>query len=192
MVERAADRRSGGYTVLVHGTGVYAAERLGIADAIPTRNFDVRTTYEVLRSGFRMPGYGLGDIPTRPRIMMRGRIEKALFNVLPTQTEVRYSTTPVAIEQDDTCATVTLRNNVTDVESTGRFELVVGADGVRSTVRSLVFGPHENYTKPTGYMTAAALMREHISGFEPHEGFAYTARGKCAWAFPLVDLAAPP
>ena len=38
---------------------------------------------------------------------------------------------------------------------TERFDLVVGADGLRSTVRRLVFGPHEDYLQRMNYMIAA-------------------------------------
>ncbi|MBE1490646.1 2-polyprenyl-6-methoxyphenol hydroxylase-like FAD-dependent oxidoreductase [Plantactinospora soyae] len=191
IVERSVARRSGGYFVLVYGAGVAAAERLGIGDAVPTLQYEDQKTNEVLGSGRRMPGLGFEALARPPRMMLRGHVETALFEALPAQTQVRYSTTPTAIGQDEYGATVTLRNTETGAESTEAFDLVVGADGVRSTVRSLVFGPHQQFLRPTGYMTAAALMREQVPGFLPHEGLAYTAPGRCAWTFPMVGESAP-
>jgi 2-polyprenyl-6-methoxyphenol hydroxylase-like FAD-dependent oxidoreductase len=48
---------------------------------------------------------------------------------------------------------VTLLNTVTGEERVERFALVVGADGVRSTVRKLVFGPPDHYLNRLGRIT---------------------------------------
>ncbi len=53
-------------------------------------------------------------------------------------------------------AHVELRTTATGTSVTERFELlVVGADGLRSAVRSLVFGPDRRYLRRLGHMLVA-------------------------------------
>lgn len=73
---------------------------------------------------------------------MRGDVEAAGFAALPSDVEIRYSTVPTRIEQDTDEVNVTLADTAGGTSATERFDLVVGADGLRSTVRRLVFGPH--------------------------------------------------
>ncbi|MET7464024.1 NAD-binding protein [Nonomuraea sp. NPDC005501] len=61
----------------------------------------------------------------------RGDVERAAFAALPHDVEIRYATTPTHIEQDASGAEVTLEHDGGSV--TERYDLVVGADGLRST-----------------------------------------------------------
>ena len=45
-----------------------------------------------------------------------------------------------------------------DTELTARFDLVVGADGVRSTVRDLVFGPEEDFRHDFDHVVVSAVL----------------------------------
>ena len=42
-----------------------------------------------------------------------------------------------------------------------RFDLVVGADGLHSTVRKLAFGPTQQFEKDLGYIVAAFEARSY-------------------------------
>lgn len=70
---------------------------------------------------------------------------------------MRYSTSPVQIETSDLRARVTMRDSATGTEFAESFDLVIGADGLRSTVRRLAFGPDENYIKNQQAAVAAIL-----------------------------------
>jgi len=56
VLEKAPERRRGGYFIALFGTGVAAAERLGIADAVPNRVAPEAVSYEVDRTGRGRPG----------------------------------------------------------------------------------------------------------------------------------------
>jgi 2-polyprenyl-6-methoxyphenol hydroxylase-like FAD-dependent oxidoreductase len=49
----------------------------------------------------------------------------------------------------------------------GRFSLVVGADGIHSRVRELVFGPERRFDRFLGYYVAAFHIAEHGYGIGP-------------------------
>ncbi|MBX6766802.1 MAG: FAD-dependent monooxygenase [Actinomadura rubrobrunea] len=185
IVERAPGRRTGGYFVVLFGAGRAAARRLGFADAIPDRTVPGGRTYIVNRNGDRKPGLSFGDIPGAPPMMLRGDVEQAAFNALPDDVEIRYATRPVKIEQDESGAYVTLEHGGTT--ATERFDLVVGADGLRSTVRRLVFGPDEADLHRLGFMIAALALPRPLDGVSPRDGISLFEPGRAMWLFPFAD-----
>ena len=116
--------------------GLFAQGLTVRLNRIPSRSH----THLIDRAGNRKPGLGFQDIPGGLWMMLRGDVERAAFDSLPEDTEVRFATTPTAIVQDADGASVTLKNTLTGELTTQRFDLVVGADGIRSTVRQLVWG----------------------------------------------------
>ena len=188
VVERAPARRSGGYFIMLFGTGAASARRLGVLDAIGDRNGPEVRNYTVNRAGRRTKGLTPAALPGayRPRMLLRGDVEKALFEALPDDIEIRYSTVPTHIAQDVTSAEVTLHDTAADRVSTERFDLVVGADGMRSTVRRLVFSPAD-HLHPLHYMIGATLLDGPVEGFGPQEGAILAEPGRSVWTFPFKD-----
>ncbi|MBT2232336.1 FAD-dependent monooxygenase [Nonomuraea sp. NEAU-A123] len=185
LVERAPARRSGGYFIMLFGTGLASARRLGVAEAIGDRT-PRPAPYEVNRAGRRTAGMSLANLPGKPRVVLRGDIEQALFAALPTDVEIRYSTVPTRIIQDDSAAEVTLRDTASGATVTERFDLVVGADGMRSTVRRLAFGA-EDYLHPLNYMIGATVLDKPIEGLDQEQGLILAEPGRSAWIFPFSD-----
>lgn len=185
IVERAPGRRSGGYFVALFGAGRAAARRLGFDHAIPDRSVPGGTSYLVNRDGDRKPGLGFGDLPGDRRLMLRGDVETAAFEALPRDVEVHYETQPVRIEQDESGVDVTLEHKGST--TTERFDLVVGADGLRSTVRQLVFGPHEDNLHRLGYMIAAFTLQRPLDGVSPRDGISLFEPGRAMWLFAFED-----
>ncbi|MDQ7810862.1 FAD-dependent monooxygenase [Amycolatopsis sp. A133] len=186
LVERAPGRRSDGYFIVLFDAGKAAAARLGLLAAVHDR---ATTTpkLDIERDGAARPGMSFSDLPGRPWTMLRGDIEKAAFSVLPDDVEIRYSTVPTAIEQDDDGVDVTLLDTVAGTSVTERFDLVVGADGLRSTVRSLVFGPHERYLRRMGYMVAAYRFDGTPAGLVPGQAVTLLEPGRSMWVFAYRD-----
>ncbi|MER5426054.1 FAD-dependent monooxygenase [Streptosporangium roseum] len=188
LVERAAERRSSGYFIMLFGTGIASAGRLGVLEAIGDRSHPRLTVHELNRAGRRSPGMNPANLPGGPRLLLRGDIEQALFSALPDDVEIRYSTVPTRITQDDSAAEVTLHDTASDTTVTERFDLVVGADGMRSTVRRLAFGP-EDYLHPLNYMIGATVLDKPIGGFSQEQGLVLAEPGRSAWIFPFADHA---
>lgn len=186
IVERAAQRRRGGYFVGLFQSGMIAADHLGVLDHLHDRNPDGRS-YLVNRAGRRRRTFSMKDLPGQPWLMLRGDAEQAAFATLPDDVEVRYSTVPMAIVQDDDGVDVTLHNAATNETVTERFDLVVGSDGLRSTVRKLAFGPHENYLDRLGYMVAAFEFPGTPAGLEPGISVQLVERDRAMWVFAFAD-----
>ncbi|GAB2785330.1 FAD-dependent monooxygenase [Streptomyces daliensis] len=189
IVERAPDRRPAGYFIGLFETGRATAQRMGVLDAIGNRADMTSVTYDIERDGRRRPGMGYGDLPGGPRLILRGDIEAALYDTVAPVTEIRYGTTPVALDEHPGGVNVTLRTTTGDdaSENTERFDLVVGADGLRSTVRRLAFGPHEQFMRPLNHIIAATVMKDPIPGFRPQDGVVLAEPGRSVWTFPFTD-----
>jgi 2-polyprenyl-6-methoxyphenol hydroxylase-like FAD-dependent oxidoreductase len=189
LIEKAAARRSGGYFVGLFGAGKAAAQRLGVLDGMADRAPSDGVNFDIDRAGNRQRGLGFKDLPGLPRLMVRGDVEQAAFAELPADVEIRYSTVPTRIEQDAGGVDVTLVNTVDGTSVTERFDLVVGADGLRSTVRSLVFGPHEKYLHRLNYMIAAFELPGPLSDLARQDGATLLEPGRSMWIFPFGEHA---
>lgn len=189
IVERAPERRAAGYFIGLFETGRATAQRMGVLDVIGNRADPTSITYDVERDGRRRPGMGYGDLPGGPRLMLRGDIEAALYNTVAPRTEIRYGTTPIALGEHLEGVDVTLRTTTGEqaTETTERFDLVVGADGLRSTVRRLAFGPDTQFMRPLNHIIAATVMKEPVPGFRPQDGIVLAEPGRSVWTFPFAD-----
>lgn len=165
--------------------GLFAQGLTVRLNRIPSRSH----THLIDRAGNREPGLGFQDIPGGPWMMLRGDVERAAFDSLPEDTEVRFATTPTAIVQDADGASVTLKNTLTGELTTQRFDLVVGADGIRSTVRQLAWGPNENYLDRLGFMICAFELPAPQPGLQQQEGAILSEQGRAFWVFPFADHA---
>ncbi|WP_158842354.1 FAD-dependent monooxygenase [Saccharothrix deserti] len=186
VVEKAPARRSGGYFIGLFGAGKTAAERLGLLDGVHDRTTP-GTHFDIDRDGNRRQGLSFKDFPGDVWLMLRGDVERAAFAKLPPEVEVRYSTVPTKIEQDADGVDVTLTNSADGTVATERFDLVVGTDGLRSTVRSLVFGPHEKYLHRLNFMIAAFEFTGVPAGLEKGDGATLLEPGRSMWVFPFSD-----
>ena len=111
-------------------------------------------------------------------------IEDAAFNALPDEVEIRYSTVPIALEQYLDGVDVEIRDLTTETTIVERFDLVVGADGLRSTVRRLAFEPEQSPIRPMNYMIAAYSLPGAVPGYRPQDGLILAEEGRSAWVFP--------
>ena len=189
VIEKASERRSGGYFIALFGAGKAAADRLGVLDFLHDRTAFEGVNYDMDRFGEWRPGLGFRDIPGEPWLMLRGDVEKATFKAMPEDVEIRYSTVPTKIEQDAGGVDVTLADTAGGGVTTERFDLVVGADGLRSSVRKLAFGPHERYLHRLNYMLAAFQLDEGLGDLSPRDGATLLEPGRSLWVFPFSDHA---
>jgi 2-polyprenyl-6-methoxyphenol hydroxylase-like FAD-dependent oxidoreductase len=82
--------------------------------------------------------------------MPRDRLQDVLLTALDGRVPIAFEETIVGLEEHACGIDVTFSSGEKKT-----FDLVIGADGYRSGVRALVFGPHEQFLRPLGYRTAA-------------------------------------
>ncbi|WP_033441890.1 FAD-dependent monooxygenase [Saccharothrix sp. NRRL B-16314] len=197
IVERAPERRTGGYFVGLFPEGRQAAVDLGIADHLHTRNPEQRAggnSWSVDRRGRRRPALGFLDQPGEPAAVLRGDIEAALWQSITGDgtedaVEVRFATTPVAITEGPAEVQVLLEKAGTGARYRESFDLVVGADGMRSSVRRIVFGPHEDYLTTWNAMICAFQLKEQVPSYEASDSIIIARAKRAVWVFGLADHA---
>ncbi len=193
IVERAPERRRGGYFVGLMTEGRQAAVDLGVADHLHTRNPpDGGKAWSLTRSGKREPGMGFLHQPGDPAAVVRGDIEAALWRSAcgdgtDEPVDVRFATAPVEIHTVGGDVRVLFEDAGTGARYSEGFDLVVGADGLRSSVRRMVFGPHEDYMTDWGAMVCAFQLQEQVPSFDEADSVISARAGRAVWVFGLAD-----
>ncbi|MBL8925234.1 MAG: FAD-dependent monooxygenase [Pseudonocardia sp.] len=188
IIERAPDRRTGGYFIGLSKEGFEAARYLGVVDELRTHTPESYSTWEIDRSNTRRRGMSFTEQPNHPEVVRRGDIELALWSgIEKSGITVRFDTVPVTIGSNADEAVVRLTNRTTGETTDEVFDLVVGADGVRSTVRRLVFGPDSEFTEPLGRIICAFQLKEPPPETEPTDGLIIAEEKRALWIFPFSD-----
>ncbi|WP_067548668.1 FAD-dependent monooxygenase [Nocardia crassostreae] len=144
IVERAAQLSRGGQGVDIRGQAIAVAERIDImararASAMRTAGLHYvdAAGREIARVDMRriQEKYDTADVE-----IMRGDLVHILHDVTSGQVEYLFGDSITALDQDTDGVTVTF-----DRSPARRFDLVIGADGLHSTVRRLAFGPEREF-----------------------------------------------
>ncbi|GAA0222196.1 FAD-dependent monooxygenase [Cryptosporangium japonicum] len=187
VVERAPSRRTGGYFVGLFSVGKTAAARLGVLARMHLRTPPDHHTWTVDRVGRRQHSAGFLDQPGNPEGVMRGDIEDALWKRVDGRIEVRFATVPVAVRQTPETVGVTLLDTADDRTYEEEFDLVVGADGLRSTVRRLVFGADATFMRSLHAVVCAFSLDHQVPGYPDSDQVILAQPGRSLWVFPFRD-----
>ena len=168
IVETAPRLRSGGYLIDFWGAGFDIADRMGLLPEIRRRGYLPREVKVVDRSGKRVTGFSVDSFfrLTRNRYVSvpRGELAAAIFDTVEAKAETIFGDSVERIEQTQQGVHVTFeRAGARD------FDLVVGADGLHSRVRELVFGAGQGFEKYLGYKAAAF----QVQGYRPRDELVY-------------------
>jgi 2-polyprenyl-6-methoxyphenol hydroxylase-like FAD-dependent oxidoreductase len=192
IIERAPERRTGGYYMSLFPEGRQASADLGVVDHLHTRNPERKpggNTWSVDRRGNRKPALGFLDQPGMGAVL-RGDVESALWQSITNDgVEVRFATTPVEITEGAAEVQVLLEDAGTGAQYRESFDLVVGADGMRSTVRRIVFGPHEDYMTKWNAMICAFQLKEQVPSYAASDSIIVARPKRAVWVFGLADHA---
>lgn len=185
LVERSPVLRSGGFVLNLWGIGYDALERMGLLPGLLALQHHSDELRMVDRAGRTRGGY-----PSRVLLQLaRGRmatlarsdIAAAIYRSLDGRVETRFGESVAAIEDDGTRVRVGFEHS-----PPRDFDFVIGADGLHSRVRQLVFGPDAGFEYPMGCHVASF----EVVGYRHRDGNAYvahTAPGRYVARFPLRD-----
>lgn len=165
VLERAPTRRSSGYLLNLHGPGYDAAERLGLVPALAPRDIGFFTSVLVHADGrekFTVPAaVAQAAVGDRALSLFRGDLESALYDAVAEHVDIRFGTTVRAVTQEPGAVEATLSDG-----NRLRADLLIGADGVHSRIRDLVFGPESDYLVELNHMVGAFpldTVPEHVA-----------------------------
>ncbi|WP_224240677.1 FAD-dependent monooxygenase [Hyalangium gracile] len=169
VVERSPHLRPGGQALDVRGPALTVAERMGILARL--REHSTRLTgfsvvdangKELHRSEERtLTG---GRFESLDVEIMRDDLCRVLHEAVDRQVEFLFEDSMSSLTQDASGVHVTFER-----ATPRRFELVVGADGLHSRVRRLVFGPEEQFLRRLGNSYVAVFGMPNFLGLERWE-----------------------
>lgn len=168
LVERAPELRTGGYVIDFWGVGYDVAERMGLRPELEAAGYKVSEVRLVDTNGRKvgsMPTKVFGDLTDgRYMSLPRGDLAAAIYGNLDGRVETLFSNSITAIEQHDDGVHVGFEHG-----EDRQFDVVIGADGLHSTVRQQVFGEQVTFEKYLGYTVAAF----EVTGYQPRDELVY-------------------
>lgn len=186
VVERATAVRSSGSPVDVKGKSAAIAEKMGISARLRAAQTGVQQAAFLDERGRVVNRVDMGSafVDQGDFELPRADLAAILRAAVPDNVVIRNGDEITALEQDDHGVTASFK-----AAADARFDLVVGADGMHSGVRRLVFGPESAFVRHLGvYVATFALQgdygREMIMYNTPgHSVVIHPARGQAIGAF---------
>lgn len=170
IVERSPALREGGYVIDFWGLGFDVAEQMGLLPALHQTGYRAEELRLVNSRGKKVGGFttsifqsNLGD---RFLSILRGDLASVIFRAISDEVEIMFGNTINSIEQDEQGVVVSFQTGIPR-----RFDLVIGCDGLHSTVRSITFGSEDQFEKKLGYYVAAFST----DNYRPRDEGAYVA-----------------
>ena len=156
VVECHPGLRPGGQAIDVRGPALTVLERMGLLAAAQDHKTQIRGASVVDRDGNELsrdtestPTGGPIDSPNIE--LLRDDLIELLYGASAPMAEYLFNDSIVALEDDGASVGVTFER-----AAERSFDLVIGADGLHSNVRRLVFGPEERFIERLG--THAAIF----------------------------------
>lgn len=168
LLERAPRLRSGGYIVDFWGLGFEVAERMDLLPELRRVAYAIDEVRIVNERGRKTGGFSvdvfrnlLGD---RFVSILRSDLSRLIYKLIDGKARIIFGDSVFAVEQDQSSVRVTFQSGRVE-----RFDLLIGADGLHSAVRSAIFGPQSQFENYLGYYAASF----DTDGYRPRDEQAY-------------------
>ncbi|MGI5127047.1 FAD-dependent monooxygenase [Pseudonocardia sp. CA-107938] len=153
VVERAPGLRPGGQAVDARGVAKEVIRRMGLDETVRAACTDTAGAYFVDADGkvletFRADDHG-GDGFIADIEILRGDLSQVLYDDTRDGVEYLFDDRIAELVQDGDGVDVVLASG-----TRRRFDLVIGADGLHSSLRAMVFGPREQFIRHLGLVLA--------------------------------------
>jgi 2-polyprenyl-6-methoxyphenol hydroxylase-like FAD-dependent oxidoreductase len=186
VVERAPALRGGAYMLNFGGIGYDAAERLGLLPALRRLEPAPAELVYLNAHGDRVASMPAATqqalLGPRQLTLLRGDIEQVLHDALPDSVALRWTTTVDAIKQQPDAVQIQLSDGTSE-----HADLLVGADGLHSRTRDLVFGVNNRAELDLGHVVATYLIEQRPSPVRSGSTVSMATVGRTAAAYSTRD-----
>ncbi|MEU3953809.1 FAD-dependent monooxygenase [Streptomyces achromogenes] len=176
VVEKAGAVRGGGYPVDIRGTALEVVRRMNILAQLRKAQVDTEhitfvdtdgSIIATLRTESMAIGAG-GDLEVR-----RGDLTQTLYEAVRESVTFLFNDSIATLDDRPDSIEVTFRSG-----HRRTFDIVIGADGIHSPTRRLVFGPEEPFHHYLGACFAGFTLPNHLR--LSHEGMLWNSPGRRA------------
>ena len=172
IVEMAPQFRTSGYMIDFWGKGFDLIERMGLLPEVERAGYHVREVRFVRSDGRRTGGFSTEAFRrvTNGRFISlpRGKLAQIIWASLPDEIATRFGDEIVSMRPAGEGVHVKFARS-----APATFDLVIGADGLHSRVRDLLFGPETCFERFLGYAFAAFT----VEGYQPRTTDVYMMYG---------------
>jgi 2-polyprenyl-6-methoxyphenol hydroxylase-like FAD-dependent oxidoreductase len=186
VIEQANAMRRDGYAIDFFGTGYDVASRMGLIDQLRSRHIPFKALVYVSKDGKPIARLDMELIRTLTEGkylgLMHETLEEVLYEALEGSVEVRFGRWIERIEQGMDAVEVTFNDGTTE-----SFDLLIGADGVHSKTRALVFGPEEQFSHSLGYTIACYPTSDRYGIGKTFQMYNEPGRMAAAYCTPQTD-----
>ncbi|MDN5926749.1 MAG: FAD-binding domain [Hyphomicrobiales bacterium] len=170
LIERAPALRTGGYVIDFWGAGYDIAERMGILPRLLDLGYQVEEVRFVDANCRRSGGFST-DVFSRMTggrftSLQRSDLASTIYAAIEGKVETLFGDGIVSIEEEAGGVHVGFGH-----AAPRDFDLVIGADGLHSRVRSLTFGEEAGFERFLGYNVAAF----ELTGYRPRDELVYVS-----------------
>ena len=151
VIERAPAPRPGGQAIDIRGAARGVIEKMGLMSVVRAHHTGAHGIAYLNSKGKQVATMGADDFGDSGGVIadleiLRGDLVRILHNAAGSGTEFIYGDAITALAEDQDGVRVRFASG-----GVRTFDIVVGADGVRSGVRKLAFGPDTDHVRDLGY-----------------------------------------
>src|SRR6266705_2741804 len=164
VIERAPQLRAGGYPVDVRYEAVQVAKLMGIWPRLQKAqttlgeiSFVNERHQRISRVNLQAVRKSLEGLDVDVVEIMRGDLARTLYELTKDEVEYCFGDSIQALKQDEEGVDVTFERG-----GSRRFDLLVGADGLHSIVRTLVFGDEAQFERYCGYQVGVFTTDNYL------------------------------
>jgi 2-polyprenyl-6-methoxyphenol hydroxylase-like FAD-dependent oxidoreductase len=182
VVERSQGLRSSGNPVDVRGPALPVVEAMGVVPRLRAAATLATRMRLLTGEGRQVATLRMAAARGNEVEIPRADLAAVLHDAAREDAEFLFDDTITALRQDGGGVDVTF-----DRAAPRRFDLVVGADGLHSAVRRLVFGPETDFVRPTGLYVATTPLGETVD--HPEDVLLHNSPGRLVGIHPARDKA---
>ena len=149
IVEKSSSLRDGGYPVDIRGAALDVTERLGLLSDLRKSHVDMQRI-TITAAGGRKIGpfhpYLLSGGSGPDAEVPRGAFAAVLYEASKDIVKYRFNDSIASVKQDSDGVDVFFSSGHQE-----RYDIVIGAEGLHSNLRQMVFGPESQFERYIGY-----------------------------------------
>ncbi|WP_410590412.1 FAD-dependent monooxygenase [Amycolatopsis sp. lyj-23] len=184
VVEKAPGLRTGGYPIDVRGTALDVVARMGVLPRLRELHISTRRLTFLDADGGEVaslaPDAIVGGVDGEDLEIRRGDLIRTLYDLVRDDVEVRFGDTVETLADHAGGVDVAFRSGRRET-----YDLVIGADGLHSRTRELVFGDEAPFHRYLGYSFAGFTLPNDFGLVR--EGLAWSTPGKGAALYAVLD-----